>query len=120
ASICAAVGLHPKARVVPVAVMTGSVVSSVQLTVRVVVVWLPQPSVAVNVLVCDLAQVPLITPSKEVTVGVLQLSVAVALPSAASICAASWVERESRVGLVAVMTGSVVCSVQVTVRVVVA
>ena len=81
---------------------------------------MPQLSVAVNVLVCDLVHVPLTTPSKEVTVGVLQLSVAVALPSAASICAAVGLHPKARVVPVAVMTGSVVSSVQVTVRVVVA
>ena len=81
---------------------------------------MPQLSVAVNVRVCDLAHVPLTTPSKEVTVGVLQLSVAVALPSAASICAAVGLHPKARLVPVAVMTGSVVSSVQVTVRLVVA
>ena len=67
-----------------------------------------------------MAHVPLTTPSKEVTVGVPQLSVAVALPSAASICAAVGLHPKARVVPVAVMTGSVVSTVQVTVRVVIA
>ena len=45
---------------------------------------LPQPSVAVNVLVCDLKQVPLTDPSPGVIVGEPHASVAVAVPSAAS------------------------------------
>ena len=46
---------------------------------------LPQASVAVHVLVCDLAQVPVTGPSSGVSVIVPQASVAVADPSAASI-----------------------------------
>ena len=67
-----------------------------------------------------MAHVPLTAPSKELTVGVPQLSVAVALPRAASICAAVGLHPKARVVPVAVMAGSVVSSVQVTVRVVVA
>ena len=51
ASIFAAVGLHPRVFVVPVAVIVGAVTSYVQLTVLNAVVVLPQPSVAVHVLV---------------------------------------------------------------------
>ena len=82
---------------------------------------MPQLSVAVNVLVCDLVHVPLITPSKEVTVGVLQLSVAVALPSAASICAAVGLQPRfapSATEPVAVITGAVVSAFQLMVRLV--
>jgi len=55
ASMAAVVGLHPKAPLtgVPVAVITGAVISSVQVAVRDVVDVLPQKSVAVNVLVCE-------------------------------------------------------------------
>jgi hypothetical protein len=42
-------------------------------------------SIAVNVLVCDLLQVPLTEPSDELIVGVAQASVAVAVPNAAVI-----------------------------------
>ena len=56
---------------------------------RDVVVELPQASVAVNVLVCDLLHVP-VTASLDVIVGEpVQLSVAVALPSAAVIADAA-------------------------------
>ena len=51
ASISVAVGLHPSVVVVPVAVITGAVISKVQLTVLDAVELLPQPSVAVHVLV---------------------------------------------------------------------
>src|SRR5205085_573458 len=80
--------LHPSVVVVPVAVIVGAVRSNVQLTVLAAVELLPQASVAVQVLVCDLEH-PLLTtaPSVDVTVGELQPSVAVAVPSEASICA---------------------------------
>ena len=51
-----------------------------------IVAVLPQASVAIKVLVCDLEQpVLFINPSLEVTVGVPQASVAVAEPRDASI-----------------------------------
>jgi hypothetical protein len=49
------------------------------------VIVLPQASRAVNVLVCDLEQVPVCAPSDEVIVGVPHPSVAVAVPNAAVI-----------------------------------
>ena len=54
ASIAAGVGLHPRAPLagVPVAVIVGAVISTVQVAVLDVVDILPQASVAVNVLVC--------------------------------------------------------------------
>ena len=51
ASICAGLGLQPKVRVVPLGVIVGPVVSTVQLTVREAVAELLQASVAVKVLV---------------------------------------------------------------------
>jgi len=51
ASICAALGLQPSVRVVPLAVMAGPVVFTVQVTVREAVDELLQESVAVKVLV---------------------------------------------------------------------
>ena len=51
ASISAEVGLQPRVEVVPVAVITGAVTSYVQLIVLEEVELLPQPSVAVQVLV---------------------------------------------------------------------
>jgi len=69
-------------------VITGAVRSSVQLTVLVSVAILPQPSVAVNVLVCDLEHpVEITAPSLGTRVGVPQRSVADAVPRAALICA---------------------------------
>ena len=66
--------------------ITGAVRSSVQVTVLESVAVLPQASVAINVLVCDLLHdVLTMLPSVEVTVGVPHASVAVALPSAALI-----------------------------------
>ena len=67
--------------------MAGGVTSTVHVTVDEEVAVLPQASVAVNVLVCDLIHVPLTGTSDDVTVGVPQASVAVAVPRAASIAA---------------------------------
>ena len=80
-------GLHPSVNVVPVAVITGGVAVDDQVTVCDAVAVLPQASVAVHVLVCDFAQVPLTGPSVDVRVDTPQASLAVALPSAASIAA---------------------------------
>src|SRR6266480_3219898 len=88
ASIAADVGLQFSVVAAPVAVTVGAVVSSVQVAVLDLVAVLPQPSVAVNVRVW-LRSHPLLTigPSLVDTVGVPQASVAVAVPSAASIAA---------------------------------
>ena len=65
---------------------TGAVLSLVQLTVLVIVAVPPQASVALNVLTCERAQPLLVTgPSLEVTAGLPQAFVAVAVPSAALI-----------------------------------
>jgi len=70
-------------------VITGAVISAVHVTVLESVAVLPQASVAINVLVCDLLHdVLTILPSLDDTVGVPQASVAVAEPSAALIAAA--------------------------------
>ena len=63
----------------------GGVGSSVHVTVLDIVALLPHPSVAVNVLVCDLRHAPTAAPSSCVIVGVPQPSVAVADPRAAVI-----------------------------------
>ena len=64
--------------------------SLVQLTVLVIVAVLLHASVAINVLVCERRQPLLDTaPSVEVTVGVPQASVALAVPSAAVISEAA-------------------------------
>ena len=108
ASIFAAVELHPRLVVVPVAVITGAVISYVQLTVLDAVELLPQASVAVHVLVCVLSHPLLATvPSVDESVGVPQLSVAVADPSAASIFAAVGLHPSVFVVPVAVIVGAV-------------
>ena len=58
---------------------TGAVLPEVQVTVRDIVAVLPQPSVAVNVLVWEREQPSLVTlPSVDVIVGLPQPAVAVA------------------------------------------
>src|SRR5205085_6680594 len=107
ASISAAVGLQPRVVVVPVAVITGAVISKVQLTVLDAVELLPHPSVAVHVLVSVRSHPDDDTVlSVEVNVGVPQLSVAVAKPSAASIFAAVGLHPSVVVVPVAVIVGA--------------
>jgi hypothetical protein len=109
ASICAAVGLQPAFNVVPLAVMIGEVVSTVQVTVRLVLALSPHASVAVKVRVCDRAHaVTMILPSQEVTVTALQVSVAVALPNALLMALAEGLQPSDKVLPVAVMVGAVV------------
>ena len=114
ASIAADDGLHPVS-VVPVAVIVGGVLSLVQVTVLDAVAVLPQAFVAVHVLVCDLAQEPVTGPSTGVKVNVPQASLAVALPSAASIAADVGLHPSVEVVPVAVITGGVAFDDQVTV-----
>src|SRR6266516_1656434 len=95
--------------------IVGGVRSSVHVTVLEAVAVLPQASVAVHVLVCDLAQVPLTTPSTGVRVDVPQASVAVADPSAASIAADDGLHPGVNVVPVAVIVGGVLSFVHVTV-----
>ena len=83
--IAVEVGLHPSVTVVYVPVNTGEVTSSLHVTVLVMVDVLPHASIAVNVLVWDLLQLPLTEPSDELIVGVAQASLAVAVPKAAVI-----------------------------------
>src|SRR5207342_765960 len=120
ASIRAAAGLHARVNVVPVAVMVGGTRSEVQVTVLNVVAVLPQASIAVNVLVCVCVHVPVTGPSVNETVGAPQASVAVAVPSAASISAAAGLHARVNVVPVAVIDGGVRSEVQVTVLNVVA
>ena len=96
AVISEAEGLQPKVFVVPDAVMAGGVLSLVQLTVLEVVAELPQPSTAVNILVLEDEQLDVDTaPSVNVMVGVLQASVAVAVPSATSISEAEGLQPKA-------------------------
>ena len=100
--------------------ITGGVLSLVQVTVLDAVAVLPHPSVAVHVLVCDFAQEPLTGPSTGVNVNVPQASVAEALPRAASIAADVGLHPSGALLPLAVITGGVAFDVQVTVLDVVA
>jgi hypothetical protein len=103
---------------VDVGVTTGAVISNVQLTVLVAVPKLPQASVAVHVLVTDLAQpVDPTAPSEAVGVNApLQLSEAVAPPRAASIVAVDGLHpSEVDAVEVGVTVGGVTSCVHVTV-----
>ena len=116
--IAEAAGLHPRVTVLLIVpVKPGACVSLVQVTVLRAVAVLPQPSVAVNVLVCDLVQVPLAAPSLDVmeTVAV-QLSVAVASDKALAISEASGLQPSVTVLLIVpVKLGAWVSLVQITV-----
>jgi hypothetical protein len=115
--IAAVDGLHPSASVPPVAVSVGAVISNVHVAVRDVVAVLPQPSVAVHVLVCARPHPVLtIAPSVDVTVGVPQASVAVAVPNAPFIAAVDGLHPSSSAPPVAVSVGAVISNVHVTVR----
>ena len=108
AAISDAVGLHPRVKVVPVAVMVGATWSAVHVTVLEVVAVLPQASIAVNVLVCEAEQeVVDIVPSVKLTVVVPQASLAVAVPRAALISDAVGLHAKVFVVPVAVMVGGI-------------
>ena len=116
ASIAAAVGLQPSDVAVPVAVITGGIRSDVQLTVLEVVAVLPQPSMAVNILVCEEEQLLVDTaPSVNVIVAMLQPSVADAEPSAAVISVAAGLQPSGTTTYDPVNVGGTRSLVQVTV-----
>ena len=86
AEIADEVGLQPSGTSAYDPVNAGGIRSLVQVTVLVMVAVLPQASTAVNILVLEDEQLDVDTaPSVNVTVAVLQASVAVAVPSAAEI-----------------------------------
>ena len=99
----------------PTPLITGGVRSSVHVTVLDAVDVLPHASIAVKVLVCDLKQLPLTEPSLDVTVGVLQASVAVAVPNAPFISPADGLHPSDVVVPPDVSTGAVRSAIQVTV-----
>jgi hypothetical protein len=100
-------GLQPRVEVVPVAVITGAMWSSVQVTVRETgVAALPHASLTFQVRVCERAQPVLLTvPSEGVGVTGPQLSVAVAVPRAALMSDAEGLQPRVNVVPVAVITG---------------
>src|SRR6185369_1230931 len=117
ASITAGVGLQPRVSVVPVAVITGAIVSSVQVMVLdTASAALLQASVAFHVRVCE-REHPVAVTVPVVAEGVTgpQASVAVAVPSAASIAADEGLHPNVKVVPVAVITGAIVSNVQVMV-----
>ena len=90
AVISVAEGLQPRVTKAGVIIMVGGLGALSQVTVLVIVAELPQPSTAVNILVLEDEQLDVdIAPSVDVTVAVLQPSVAVADPRAASISEAN-------------------------------
>src|SRR5678815_1636956 len=116
ALISLADGLHPSVNVVPPVVNVGGVTSAIQVIVLAAVAVLPQPSIAVNVLVCVRSQPLLpIDPSEELTVGVPQGSVALAVPSAALISLADGLHPSVVVVPPVVRTGGVTSAIQVIV-----
>src|SRR6187402_744898 len=89
AGISEAEGLQPRVTKAGVIIMVGALGALSQVTVLEVVALLPQPSTAVNVLVCEEEQLDVDTaPSVNVIVAMLQPSVADADPSAAVISVA--------------------------------
>ena len=115
ALISPTVELQPSVKVVPVAVIVGGDTSLIHVTVLETVVELPQPSIAVNVLVCDLKHPSEITASSlDVNVGAPQASEAVAEPSAALMSETSGLQPNAVAVPFAVIVG-VVLSVTVTI-----
>ena len=84
-------------------------------TVLNTVAVLPQPSTAINVLVCDRLHVPVTGPVIDVIVGVPHASVAVAVPNAALISAMLGLHAKVFVVPVAVIVGAIRSLVKVTV-----
>jgi len=97
-------------------VKTGGVLSLVQVTVLTAVAVLPQPSEAVNVLICEaLHALVVIGPSVKLITGILQAAVAVAEPRAAVISEAAGLQPSVTSVYEPVKTGGVLSAVQVTV-----
>ena len=116
ALISEAEGLQPSVVVVPVAVMAGPLRSRTHVTVAEAVAELPQPSEAVNVLVCEaLHEVVVTGPSETVTDGVLQAAVAVAEPRAALISEADGLQPSVATAPVIIIVGGLGVFVHVTV-----
>lgn len=106
AAICTAVGLQGNAAA-GASVITGGVRSTVQVTVRLTgTAAFPQASVTFQVRVCEYLQPVLVTgPSVYIGAPTRQLSVAVAVPKAALMVAASGLQPSANVVPVAVITG---------------
>ena len=108
ASVAAELGLQPRVKVVPDVIIAGTVTSYVQLTVLDAVEVLPQPSVAVQVLVWEREQPALMTAaSVVVNVADPQLSVVVAEPKALLIATGEGLHPNVVVVPVALIVGDV-------------
>jgi hypothetical protein len=108
ALISEAEGLQPSVGVAPVIIIAGGLGALVQVTVVEAVAVLPQASLAVNVLVSEAEQeVITIVPSLDVSVGLPQASLAVAVPRAAVISEAEGLQPRVAVAPVIVITGGV-------------
>ena len=108
ALISEAEGLQPSVGVTPVIIIVGGLGALVHVTVLDAVAELPQPSRAVNVLVCEAEHEVVTTlPSVNVIVGVLHPSLAVALPRAALISEAAGLQPSVAGPPVVVITGGV-------------
>jgi hypothetical protein len=121
AVISEAAGLQPRVTKAGVIIIVGGLGALSHVTVLEVVAELPQPSAAVNILVCEEEQLLVDTaPSVNVIVAVLQPSVAVAEPSAAVISEASGLQPSGTTVYNPVNAGGIRSLVQVTVLEVVA
>jgi hypothetical protein len=96
--------------------MDGPLRSRIHVTVVEAVAELPQPSEAVNVLVCEAEHEVVVTgPSETITAGVLHAAVAVAEPRAALISEAEGLQPSVATAPVIIIVGGLGALVQVTV-----
>ena len=116
AVISVAEGLQPRVTKAGVIIIVGGLGALSQVTVLEVVAALPQPSMAVNILVCEEEQLLVVTaPSVNVIVAMLQPSVADAEPSAAVISEAKGLQPSGTTTYDPVNVGGTRSLVQVTV-----
>ena len=121
AVIAEAEGLQPRVTKAGVIIMVGGLGALSHVTVLEVVAELPQPSTAVNILVCEEEQLLVdIAPSVEVILTTLQPSVADAEPSAAVIADEAGLQPSGTSAYDPVNAGGIWSLVQVTVLEVVA
>jgi hypothetical protein len=119
--ISEAEGLHPRVTRAGVIIIVGGLGALSQVTVLDIVALLPQPSTAVNILVCEEEQLLVDTvPSVNVIVAVLHASVADAEPSAAVIADEVGLQPSGTSAYDPVNAGGIWSLVQVTVLEVVA
>ena len=121
AVISEAEGLQPRVTRAGVIIIVGGLGALSQVTVLVIVAELPQPSTAVNILVCEEEQLLVdIAPSVEVILTALHASVADADPSAAVIADEAGLQPSGTSAYDPVNTGGIRSLVQLTVLIAVA